>query len=105
MVKNLFWPPSEGDSITAFDKMGRVMAMEGRLKISLFHYNLQGAAGVYPPLFHGSFAYVYIFGAETPKIVITLYFLSLLLLFYQFVKSYVGATAAMLFTLNTNGNA
>jgi len=98
-VKNLFWPPAETDSITSFDKLGRVMAAEGRLKISLFQYNLQGAAGVYPPLFHGSFAYVYIFGAETPKIIITLFFLSLLLIFYQFLKSYVGATAAMLFTL------
>ena len=99
MLKNLFWPPAEGDSITSFDKLGRIMAIEGKLKISLFQYNLQGAAGIYPPLFHGSFAYVYIFGAETPKIIITLFFLSLLLLFYQFVKSYVGATAAMLFTL------
>ena len=99
MIKNLFWPPAEGDSITSFDKLGRIMATEGKLKISLFQYNLQGAAGIYPPLFHGSFAYVYIFGAETPKIIITLFFLSFLLLFYQFVKGYVGATAAMLFTL------
>ena len=98
-IKNLFWPPAEGDSITSFDKLARVIAMEGKLKISLFQYNLQGAAGVYPPLFHGSFAYVYIFGAETPKIVITFFFLSLLLIFYSFVKSYTNAIAAMLFTL------
>ena len=98
-VKNLYWPPAETDSITSFDKLGRIMAIEGRLKISLFQYNLQGAAGVYPPLFHGSFAYVYIFGAETPKIITTLFFLSLLLLFYQFVKNYAGSTAGMLFTL------
>ena len=99
MVKNLFWPPAEGDSLTSFDKLGRIMAIEGRLKVSLFQYNLQGAAGIYPPLFHGSFAYVYIFDAETPKIVTTLFFLSFLLVFYQFVKNYVGTTAAMLFTL------
>ncbi len=98
-IKNLFWPPSEGDSITSFDKLARVMALEGKFKISLFQYNLQGAAGVYPPLFHGSFTYVYLFGAETPKIVITFYFLSLLTLFYSFVKAYTNTTAAMLFTL------
>ena len=98
-VKNLYWPPAETDSITSFDKLGRIMAIEGRLKISLFQYNLQGAAGVYPPLFHGSFAYVYLFGAETPKIITTLFFASLLLLFYQFVKNYAGSTAGMLFTL------
>jgi len=98
-IKNLFWPPSEGDSITSFDKLARVIALEGKLKISLFQYNLQGAAGTYPPLFHGSFAYVYIFGAETPKIVITFFFLSLLLAFYGFVRTYTNAVAAMLFTL------
>jgi hypothetical protein len=98
-IKNLFWPPAEGDSITSFDKLARVIALEGKLKISLFQYNLQGAAGVYPPLFHGSFSYVYLFGAETPKIVITLFFLSLLTLFYSFVKTYTNTVAAMLFTL------
>jgi hypothetical protein len=98
-IKNLFWPPSEGDSITSFDKLARVIALEGKLKISLFQYNLQGAAGTYPPLFHGSFAYVYIFGAETPKVVITFFFLSLLLAFYGFVRSYTNALSAMLFTL------
>ncbi len=98
-VKNLYWPPTATDTITSFDKLGRIMAIEGKLKVSLFQYNLQGAAGVYPPLFHGSFAYVYIFGAVTPKIVITLFFLSLLLIFYQAAKNYVGSTGAMLFTL------
>lgn len=74
------------------------MALEGKLKISLFQYNLEGAGGVYPPLFHGSFAYVYIFGAETPKIITTLFFLSLLTTFYSLVRYYTDATVSMLFT-------
>ena len=57
-VKNLFWPPTEHDTIGSFDKLGRIMAEEGRLKISLYQYNLEGAGGLYPPLYHGSFAYV-----------------------------------------------
>ena len=97
-VKNLFWPPTEHDTIGSFDKLGRVMAAEGVLKISLYQYDLQGAGGLYPPLFHASFAYVYIFGAETPKIITTLFFISLLTTFYSSVKNYVGSTAAMLFT-------
>lgn len=97
-VKNLFWPPTEHDTIGSFDKLGRVMASEGVLKISLYQYDLQGAGGLYPPLFHASFAYVYIFGAETPKIITTLFFVSLLLTFFSSVKNYVGSTAAMLFT-------
>ena len=97
-VKNLFWPSTEHDTIGSFDKLGRIMAIEGKLKISLFQWDLQGAGGIYPPLFHGSFAYVYIFGAETAKITTTLYFISLLTTFYSLVRKYVDATASMLFT-------
>lgn len=99
-VKNLFWPATEHDSIGSFDKLARIMAIEGKLKISLFQYGLEGAGGVYPPLFHGSLAYAYIFGGMyvLPKIMITLYFLSLLTVFYSVVTKYVGSTAGMLFT-------
>ena len=99
-VKNLFWPATEHDSIGSFDKLARIMAIEGKLKISLFQYGLEGAGGVYPPLFHGSLAYAYIFGGiyVLPKIMITLYFLSLLTVFYSVVNKYVGSTAGALLT-------
>lgn len=97
-VKNLFWPPSEHDTISSFDKLGKIMAIEGKLRISLFDYNLEGAGGVYPPLFHGSFAYVYIFGAETSKIVTTLFFVSLLSSFYGALRHYTDSTVAALLT-------
>ncbi len=97
-VKNLFWPPTEHDTIGSFDKLGRIMAAEGKLHISLYQYNLEGAGGLYPPLYHGSFAYIYIFGAEMPKIVTTLFFLSLLTTFYSAVKNFVETTAAILAT-------
>lgn len=99
-VKNLFWPATEHDSISSFDKLARIMAIEGKLKISLFTYGLEGAGGVYPPLFHGSLAYAYIFSSiyVLPKIMITLYFLSLLTVFYSVLTKYVGSTAGMLFT-------
>lgn len=98
-VKNLFWPATEHDTIGSFDKLGRIMAIEGKLKISLFDYNLEGAGGVYPPLYHGALAYVYIFGGITAKIITTLFFLSLLTTFYSLVNSYTGSTAAAFFTL------
>lgn len=97
-VKNLFWPPSEHDTISSFDKLGRIMAIEGKLKISLFEHHLEGAGGVYPPLFHGSFAYVYIFGAETSKIITTLFFVSLLSSFYGALRNYTDSTVASLLT-------
>jgi hypothetical protein len=98
-VKCLFWPPSDHDAIGSFDKLGRIMAIEGKLKISLFKYDLEGAGGIYPPLFHGSFAYVYIFGAFTSKIITTLFFLSLLTSFYGLIVNYTKSTMAMFFTL------
>lgn len=98
-VKNLFWPATDHDAIGSFDKLGKIMALEGRLKISLFQYHLEGAGGIYPPLFHGSYAYVYLFGAVMPKIVTTLFFLSLLTSFYGLLRKYVDSTAASFFTL------
>jgi hypothetical protein len=98
-IKNLFWPTAEHDSIGSFDKLGRIMAIEGKLKISLFQYHLQGAGGIYPPLYHGSLAYVYIFGAMMGKIVTTLFFLSLLTTFYSLLRNYLSAWASALFTL------
>jgi hypothetical protein len=77
-VKCLFWPPAEHDTIGSFDKLGRVIAMEGKLKVSLFDYHVEGAGGVYPPLLHGSYAYVYLFGAETSKLMNTWFYLALI---------------------------
>lgn len=97
--KNLYWPTSEHDAIASFDKLGMVMAMEGKIKISLFQWNLQGSGGIYPPLFHGGIAYMYLFGAESPKIITTLFYVSLLLGFYAICKKYVSAINALFFTL------
>jgi hypothetical protein len=99
MQKNLFWPTTEHDAIGSFDKLGIVMALEGKIKISLFKWDLQGAGGVYPPLFHGGIAYLYLFGASQPKIITTFYFLSLLLGFYALVRRYVSSITALFFTL------
>jgi hypothetical protein len=99
MQKNLYWPTTEHDAIGSFDKMGIVMALEGRIKISLFKYDLQGAGGIYPPLFHGGIAYLYLFGATQPKIITTLYYLSLLLGFYAILRRYVSSINALFFTL------
>ncbi len=97
--KNLFWPTTEHDAIGSFDKLGIVMALEGRIKISLFQWGLEGAGGVYPPLFHGGIAYLYLYGAAQPKIITTLYFISLLLGFYAILSRYVTTITALFFTL------
>ena len=97
--KNLFWPTLEHDAIGTFDKMGRVMAHEGVLKISLFKYELQGTGGIYPPLFHGGIAYLHLYGDMQHKIITTLFFISLLLGFYAICRKYVSSINALFFTL------
>lgn len=97
--KNLFWPTTEYDAIGSYDKMGIVMALEGRIHVSLFQWGLQGSGGIYPPLFHGSLAYSYLFGGEQPKVMTTLYYISLLLGFYAIVKKYTTTFIALFFTL------
>lgn len=97
--KNLYWPTLEHDSIGSFDKLGRVMAVEGVVKISLFRYGLEGAGGIYPPLFHGAIAYLHLYGDMQHKILTTLFFLSLLLGFYAFCRRQMGSIGALFFTL------
>ena len=97
--KNLFWPTLEHDAIGSFDKLGRVMAHEGVLKISLFKWGLEGAGGIYPPLFHGGIAYLHLYGDMQHKIITTLFFISLLTGFYAICRKYVSSINALFFTL------
>jgi hypothetical protein len=97
--KNLFWPTLEHDSIASFDKLGRVMAVEGVVRISLFKYGLEGSGGVYPPLFQGAIAYLHLYGDMQHKIITTLFFISILLGFYAICRKYVSSINALFFTL------
>jgi hypothetical protein len=98
-IKGLYWPPTEHDAIGSFDKLGILFALEGKIHISLFDYGLQGAGGVYPPLFTGGVAYFYLFGAQSPKLVTLFMNVSMLLFFYSATRRYVNALAASLATL------
>jgi hypothetical protein len=98
-VKCLFWPPAEHDTIGSFDKLGRVIALEGKLKVSLFDYHVEGAGGVYPPLLHGSYAYAYLFGAETSKLMNTWFYLALIISFFGISVRLCNQTLAALLCL------
>lgn len=98
-IKSLFWPTTEHDAIGTFDKLGIWYAIEGKIHVSLYDFKLQGAGGVYPPLFHCSIAYVYLYGAENPKILSLIYYLSCIVIFYSISKRYVSNFGAAVFTL------
>lgn len=98
-VKSMFWPTTEHDAIGTFDKLGIWYAIEGKIHVSLYDVKLQGAGGIYPPLFPCSIAYVYLYGGENPKILSLLYYVSSLLIFFFITKRYLSSFGVAIFTL------
>lgn len=99
IAKSLYWPTTSYDSVAGYDLMGKVIAEEGKLKVSLFDLNVEGKRAIYPPLIEGSFAFAYLFGNTSSKIITSLTYLALILLFYALLKKYVQPLNAILFTL------
>lgn len=97
--KSLFWPVTAYDSVAGYDMMGKVIAHEGRILVSLFKWNLQGPRGIYPPLAEGSFAYAYLFGLTSSKLMISMYYISFIFVFYALLRKYTNRLSAALFSL------
>jgi Dolichyl-phosphate-mannose-protein mannosyltransferase len=105
-AKSLFWPTSAYDNVAGFDLMGKVMASEGKIHNSLFEINgtpIDGSARrlIYPPLVSGSFAYAYLFGLHTSKIMTSLIFVFFVIAFYSALRRYANRTNSMVFTFFT----
>lgn len=98
-MKGLYWPTSEHDAIGTFDKLGMWFALEGKIHVSLYDVGLQGAGGVYPPLFPASIAYCYLYGAENPKVISLMFYIATLMIFFSALKRYTTVFGAALFTL------
>ncbi len=99
VLKSLFWPTAAYDSIAGYDLMGKVIATEGKLFVSLFKTGSSGGRAIYPPLVEGSFAYAYLYGMDSSKIITSLTYLSLLLAFYGLLRKYANSLNAIFFTL------
>ncbi len=99
VVKNLYWPVQSYDSVAGYDLMARTIGIEKTFNVSLHKYDLAGPRGIYPPLVEGIFALFYIMGASSSKIVNTIFFVSLIMLFYQFAKIFMKGIGAAFFTL------
>ena len=98
-VKGLYWPTSEHDAIGTFDKLGIWFALEGRIHVSLYDVGLQGAGGIYPPLFPSAIAYCYLYGGDNPKIISLLFYAATLTIFFCSLRRYISVFGAALFTL------
>jgi hypothetical protein len=109
--KCMYFPTFDRDSLAGFDTIGYVIAQEHTLKgLTLFqpdympHIHDAGSYVVYAPMVQLSYAYVYIMGAETSKLIPALMYLSLLIAFYgsmQRVITRTGAAVATFFMMIT----
>ncbi len=100
----VYFPVIDRDSLAGFDLLGKVIASEGTIRnLSLFNspnfYESARSAGSYisyTPFTQCSYAYVYMAGAETSKIVNALHYLSFIIAFYGVLRRFaVPALAAV----------
>lgn len=105
-VKCIYFPTFDRDSLAAFDTLGYIFADEGTISgSSIFEesYNINikkgGSYIAYPPFTQVAYAYVYLFGAMTSKLVPALLFASFLLSIYGVLEREIKATGAILITL------
>ncbi|MBN2708476.1 MAG: glycosyltransferase family 39 protein [Calditrichaceae bacterium] len=83
--------------------MGKVMGNEGEINNSLFEINKEPIKGshtriIYPILVSGSFAFAYLFGLETSKIMTSLFLVAFVIVYYGLLKRISSPTAAIIFT-------
>ena len=104
--KCIFFPPSDRDSLAAFDTLGFVAAHDHTyMRMSLFDadYNPSihraGGSIAYAPFVQLSYAYVYLLGAETSKAIPALMYLFFVIAFYGILRRNTGKTVAALATL------
>lgn len=102
-TKSLYWPTFAYDNVAGYDLMGKVIASEGRIDNSLFEINNSPISGsakrcIYPPLVSGSFAFAYLFGLKTSKIISSLFFIFFVISYYVALRLLVNKTNAIIFT-------
>ena len=107
MAKTMYFPTFDTDSIRGFNLVGMAIAHEGTIKgLSIFtdinysfdmvgHYMYTS----YTPLVQAAYAYVYILGTDTSKIINALFFLSFIPVFYGVLSRFATHTLTALATL------
>jgi len=95
---NLYYPVYITDGLTTWDTKGRAIAAEGKVNVEGFTLNLFNARE-YPLLIPLAHAFVYILGGKHPKIIYSLFYLSLILTFYFSLRKLIkDSKIAMIFT-------
>jgi hypothetical protein len=108
VTKTMYFPTFDTDSVRGFNLIGIAVAHDGTFKgCGLFtdpnYWEMHGAASTmtYAPLLQLSYAYVYLLGAATSKIINALIFLSFIPVFYGLLSRFTTHTLAAIATLLT----
>lgn len=103
--KCMYYPTFDRDSLAAFDTLGYIFAKEHCISnISLFdeNYNLAIKSGgsyiAYPPFTQVAYAFVYLLGANTSKLIPALLFASFIFALYGALEKEIKPTGAILIT-------
>lgn len=97
--RNIYWPVYAYDSVAGFDLSAKAIAQEGKIAVSLFDYGLNLRRGVYPPLSSTAFSIPYMLRMSSSKVIMSFFFISLIMAFYGLLRRYVKSINAMFFTL------
>ena len=79
--------------------LGKVIAAEGTLNVSLYELDVASKRGVYPPMISGGFAWAYLWGAESSRLVTALFFLAFIGQFYGTMRRRFDRLTTAIFTL------
>lgn len=104
-VKCMYYPTFDRDSLAGFDTIGYVIAQEKTFRhLSLFqqdyvpYIHSAGSYITYAPMVQLSYAFVYLLGTGTSKLIPALMFLFFLIAFYGVIKRVAGHTCAAVAT-------
>jgi hypothetical protein len=98
VVQALYWPFFDWDSLATYDFKARLMVLEGRVNVSEYS-NVGISNWEYPPHIPLAYSLIYLWGAAPPKIVIALFYVSLVIFFYHSAGQTATRLGSLLATL------
>jgi hypothetical protein len=99
VTKTMYYPTFDTDSVRGYNLLGMAFAHEGTIK----NLSLSNGGGMffyhtYQPLSQLAYAYVYMLGTETSKVINALIFISFALAFYGALRRFAAPTLTALTT-------
>ncbi len=98
VVQATYWPFFDWDSLVTYDFKARLMVLEQRVNIGEYSQVSIGNWD-YPPHIPLAYSLIYLWGSAPPKIVIALFFLSLVIFFYYSARQTASRPGSLLATL------